>query len=41
MIYEGTSELHTLIQADYLPWATAEDRPLRCPQPPPPGFEPA
>lgn len=29
-IYEGTSQLHTLIQADYL-LGYREDRPLRCP----------
>jgi glutaryl-CoA dehydrogenase (non-decarboxylating) len=33
VIYEGTSQLHTLIQADYL-LGYREDRPLRCPQPP-------
>ncbi|MFI5261077.1 MAG: acyl-CoA dehydrogenase family protein [Candidatus Limnocylindrales bacterium] len=40
VIYEGTSQLHTLIQADYL-LGYREDRPLRCPQPPAPGFEAA
>ena len=30
VIYEGTSQLHTLIQADYL-LGYREDRPLRCP----------
>ncbi|HXX61049.1 MAG TPA: acyl-CoA dehydrogenase family protein [Candidatus Sulfotelmatobacter sp.] len=40
VIYEGTSQLHTLIQADYL-LGYREDRPLRCPQPPAPGFQPA
>jgi len=39
VIYEGTSQLHTLIQADYL-LGYREDRPLRCPQPPAPGYEP-
>ena len=38
VIYEGTSELHTLIQADYL-LGYREDRPLRCPPLPAPGFE--
>jgi glutaryl-CoA dehydrogenase (non-decarboxylating) len=37
VIYEGTSQLHTLIQADYL-LGYREDAPLRCPQPPAPGF---
>jgi len=40
VIYEGTSQLHTLIQADYL-LGYRKDRPLRCPQPPAPGFEAA
>ena len=31
VIYEGTSQLHTLIQADYL-LGYREDRPLRCPR---------
>lgn len=31
VIYEGTSQLHTLIQADYL-MGYREDAPLRCPQ---------
>jgi glutaryl-CoA dehydrogenase (non-decarboxylating) len=31
VIYEGTSQLHTLIQADYR-LGYREDRPLRCPQ---------
>src|SRR5919112_6062632 len=39
VIYEGTSQLHTLIQADYL-LGYREDRPLRCPPLPAPGFEP-
>jgi glutaryl-CoA dehydrogenase (non-decarboxylating) len=38
VIYEGTSQLHTLMQADYL-LGYREDRPLRCPPPPAPGFE--
>jgi glutaryl-CoA dehydrogenase (non-decarboxylating) len=38
VIYEGTSQLHTLIQADYL-LGYREDRPLRCPPLPAPGFE--
>ena len=37
-IYEGTSQLHTLIQADYL-LGYREDKPLRCPPVPAPGFE--
>jgi glutaryl-CoA dehydrogenase (non-decarboxylating) len=38
MIYEGTSQLHTLIQADYL-LGYREDRPIRCPPLPAPGYE--
>jgi glutaryl-CoA dehydrogenase (non-decarboxylating) len=38
VIYEGTSQLHTLIQADYL-MGYREDKPLRCPPVPAPGFE--
>jgi glutaryl-CoA dehydrogenase (non-decarboxylating) len=38
VIYEGTSQLHTLIQADYLMGYRA-DRPLRCPPLPAPGYE--
>jgi glutaryl-CoA dehydrogenase (non-decarboxylating) len=38
VIYEGTSQLHTLIQADYL-LGYREDRLLRCPQPPAEGFD--
>ncbi|MEO6349079.1 MAG: acyl-CoA dehydrogenase family protein [Candidatus Limnocylindrales bacterium] len=38
VIYEGTSQLHTLIQADYL-LGYREDRPLRCLPLPAPGFE--
>ncbi len=37
VIYEGTSQLHTLIQADYL-LGYREDKPLRCPPVPAPGF---
>jgi alkylation response protein AidB-like acyl-CoA dehydrogenase len=38
VIYEGTSQLHTLIQADYL-LGYREDKPLRCPLLPAAGFE--
>jgi len=38
-IYEGTSQLHTLIQADYA-LGYREDRPLRCEPLPAEGFEP-
>ena len=38
VIYEGTSQLHTLIQADYL-LGYREDRPLRCPPVPAQGFD--
>src|SRR6186713_2212651 len=38
VIYEGTSQLHTLIQADYL-MGYREDKPLRCPPVPAQGFE--
>jgi glutaryl-CoA dehydrogenase (non-decarboxylating) len=37
VIYEGTSQLHTLIQADYL-LGYRRDAPLRCPPLPAPGF---
>jgi len=37
VIYEGTSQLHTLIQADYL-LGYREDKPLRRPPLPAPGF---
>ena len=37
VIYEGTSQLHTLIQADYL-LGYREDKPLRCPPLPAQGF---
>ena len=39
VIYEGTSQLHTLIQADYL-LGYRQDKPLRCPPLPAQGFEP-
>ncbi|MCC7023857.1 MAG: acyl-CoA dehydrogenase family protein [Thermomicrobiales bacterium] len=38
VIYEGTREIHTLLQADYA-LGYRQDRPLRCPQPPAEGFE--
>jgi glutaryl-CoA dehydrogenase (non-decarboxylating) len=38
VIYEGTSQLHTLIQADYL-LGYRQDRPLRRPPLPAPGYE--
>jgi glutaryl-CoA dehydrogenase (non-decarboxylating) len=38
VIYEGTSELHTLIQADYL-LGYRRDGSLRCPPLPAPGYE--
>ncbi len=38
VIYEGTSQLHTLIQADYL-LGYREDRPLRCLPVPAQGFD--
>ncbi|HUG47688.1 MAG TPA: acyl-CoA dehydrogenase family protein [Candidatus Limnocylindria bacterium] len=38
VIYEGTSQLHTLIQADYL-LGYRQDKPLRCPPLPAAGFE--
>ena len=37
VIYEGTSQLHTLIQADYA-LGYREDRPLRCEPWPAPGL---
>ena len=40
VIYEGTSQLHTLIQADYA-LGYREDRPLRCEPWPAAGLEPA
>jgi glutaryl-CoA dehydrogenase (non-decarboxylating) len=39
VIYEGTREIHTLLQADYA-LGYRQDKPLRCPQPPAPGFAP-
>ena len=38
VIYEGTSQLHTLIQADYA-LGYREDRPLRCEAWPAQGYE--
>ncbi|HYH13079.1 MAG TPA: acyl-CoA dehydrogenase family protein, partial [Thermomicrobiales bacterium] len=38
VIYEGTREVHQLLQADYA-LGYREDKPLRCPQPPAVGFE--
>src|SRR5680860_155897 len=38
VIYEGTREVHTLLQAEYA-LGYREDRPLRCPQPPAEGFQ--
>ncbi|HEU5434108.1 MAG TPA: acyl-CoA dehydrogenase family protein [Thermomicrobiales bacterium] len=38
VIYEGTREIHTLLQAEYA-LGYRQDRPLRCPQPPAEGFE--
>ncbi|HEX5500714.1 MAG TPA: acyl-CoA dehydrogenase family protein, partial [Thermomicrobiales bacterium] len=38
VIYEGTREIHTLLQAEYA-LGYRQDRPLRCPQPPADGFE--
>jgi glutaryl-CoA dehydrogenase (non-decarboxylating) len=38
VIYEGTSQLHTLIQADYL-LGYRHDSPLRCPQLPAEGLD--
>ena len=38
MIYEGTREIHTILQADYA-LGYRQDKPLRCPQPPAEGFE--
>ena len=40
VIYEGTSQLHTLIQADYL-LGYRRDKPLRCPPLPAQGFDAA
>ncbi|MBX6754676.1 MAG: acyl-CoA/acyl-ACP dehydrogenase, partial [Thermorudis peleae] len=38
VIYEGTREIHTILQAEYA-LGYRVDRPLRCPQPPAQGFE--
>jgi glutaryl-CoA dehydrogenase (non-decarboxylating) len=38
VIYEGTREIHTILQADYA-LGYRQDKPLRCPQPPAGGFE--
>ncbi|MFN8676549.1 MAG: acyl-CoA dehydrogenase family protein [Thermomicrobiales bacterium] len=38
VIYEGTREIHTILQADYA-LGYRQDKPLRCPQPPAAGFE--
>jgi len=38
VIYEGTTQLHTLIAADYA-LNYRQDRPLRCPPPPASGFD--
>jgi glutaryl-CoA dehydrogenase (non-decarboxylating) len=38
VIYEGTSQLHQLIQADYL-MGYRQDRPIRCEPPPAEGFD--
>ncbi|MGH2532350.1 MAG: acyl-CoA dehydrogenase family protein [Thermomicrobiales bacterium] len=37
VIYEGTREIHTILQAEYA-LGYRQDKPLRCPQPPAPGF---
>jgi glutaryl-CoA dehydrogenase (non-decarboxylating) len=37
VIYEGTREIHTILQAEYA-LGYRRDKPLRCPQPPAPGF---
>ena len=37
VIYEGTREIHTLLQAEYA-LGYRQDKPLRCPQPPAAGF---
>jgi glutaryl-CoA dehydrogenase (non-decarboxylating) len=37
VIYEGTREIHTILQADYA-LGYRQDKPLRCPQPPAEGF---
>jgi glutaryl-CoA dehydrogenase (non-decarboxylating) len=38
VIYEGTREVHQILQADYA-LGYREDKPLRCPQPPAVGFD--
>ncbi len=38
VIYEGTREVHTILQAEYA-LGYREDKPLRCPQPPAVGYE--
>ena len=38
VIYEGTREIHTILQADYA-LGYRQDKPLRCPQPPAAGFD--
>lgn len=40
LIYEGTREVHKIIQAEYA-LGYRQDRPLRCPPPPAPGWETA
>ena len=40
VIYEGTREIHTLIQAEYA-LGYRKDHPLRCPQPPVKGYDPS
>ncbi len=40
VIYEGTREIHTILQAEYA-LGYRQDKPLRCPQPPAVGYEPA
>ena len=39
VIYEGTREVHTLLQAEYA-LGYRQDKPLRCPQLPAPGYAP-
>jgi glutaryl-CoA dehydrogenase (non-decarboxylating) len=38
VIYEGTREVHTVLQAEYA-LGYRQDKPLRCPQPPAVGYE--
>ncbi|CAA9550844.1 MAG: Acyl-CoA dehydrogenase [uncultured Thermomicrobiales bacterium] len=38
VIYEGTREVHTILQAEYA-LGYRQDKPLRCPQPPAVGYE--